>query len=324
MKTFTAIRPLPKELVNAYNTFDSSGNSPTMHARICGVSRGLLLKLLTNGIFTTTAGFHFQNNEHLQYWLEIVRLVVEERMPLEHAARLKGSKSSTIMKNLSYFGYTRDNLPLHTGRVDFNRSAFFTNTADKWYWIGFLMADGNIYRNEIRLKLGERDLTHLQRYCTFLDVSFDQIKYETSDHESYKRPHTTCKVVVCGKEIVEYLATLNLVPQKSMKEIPPSSIPTEFKRDFIRGYFDGDGCIRSNLAAIGIVGSQMMLTWIRDTLVTELDVTPSCVKRQKGDLFQVGWFNIADMALITDYMYYESETYLDRKFYLYNELLGRL
>ena len=76
--------------------------------------------------------------------------------------------------------------------------------------------------------------------------------------------------------------------------------------------------------AIGIVGSYEMLTWIRDVLVSELEVKPSTDKLQKGSLYQVGWFNIADMTVITDYMYYESETYLERKFYLYNELLGRL
>jgi len=48
------------------------------------------------------------------------------------------------------------------------------NTPEAYYWIGFLMADGNFdihgYVNRLTLFLSEKDKEHIQKFSQFIEV----------------------------------------------------------------------------------------------------------------------------------------------------------
>ena len=64
---------------------------------------------------------------------------------------------------------------------EYNRHIFDTiDTAEKAYWLGFIVADGylNISRRMLRIKLGNVDKSHLLKYIQFLGGEEDMLKSE--------------------------------------------------------------------------------------------------------------------------------------------------
>ena len=57
-----------------------------------------------------------------------------------------------------------------------------------------------------------------------------------------------------------------IVPRKSLHETPPVDVPNFLYRHFVRGEFDGNGCVyvADNKLRITIVGSKQLMTWIKE------------------------------------------------------------
>ena len=120
------------------------------------------------------------------------------------------------------------------------------DTPEKAYWLGFIMADGCIYhykdsdKVQFEIKIKSTDGKHLERFAKSIDFDISKIKYGEA-----KRKNTVCKyakIRTYNKTFCENLIKHGIFDQKSGKEIFPK-MPEEFKRDFIRGFIDGDGSI---------------------------------------------------------------------------------
>ena len=109
----------------------------------------------------------------------------------------------------------------------------------KAYWLGFLYADGYT-TNDDRwgLELMVSDKPHMQNLL-------NEIKY-TGNIKGRKRENTeTCSFLIKNKAMTNSLISKGVVPRKTeILEFPNEDIlnPIYYK-DFIRGFFDGDGCI---------------------------------------------------------------------------------
>jgi hypothetical protein len=117
------------------------------------------------------------------------------------------------------------------------------NDKIKWskefvYYLGFLWADGSVYRNGIRLELIESDSIELIDYFNKIDF----IKFNT-----YKRMRKGCNpqmsIYFCNSKIYDKFFSLyfkdksTLSPKELLK-----AIPSEFVNYFYLGLIDGDGC----------------------------------------------------------------------------------
>lgn len=61
---------------------------------------------------------------------------------------------------------------------------------------------------------------------------------------SIEQSQKDCRINISGEWFVKALEkNFNIVPQKTKILKFPRQIPEEFLPDYIRGYFDGDGCI---------------------------------------------------------------------------------
>lgn len=102
-------------------------------------------------------------------------------------------------------------------------------------WIlGFILADGNIQKDrnclDINIHSKDREIV-------------DFIKSELKTSSTVKnRSKNQVRLTVYSKEIKDDLAKFGIIPAKTGKEIFPKLIPHQYKWDFIRGVFDGDGC----------------------------------------------------------------------------------
>lgn len=111
------------------------------------------------------------------------------------------------------------------------------DTEHKAYWLGLLMADGNVanYNNRycIRLTLKEEDHYLIEKLKA--DINTDTNIYIDKYNRSTLR--------VWSKKMFNDLAKHGIVPNKTGKETIPETVPTHLLHHFIRGFFDGDGTI---------------------------------------------------------------------------------
>ena len=120
------------------------------------------------------------------------------------------------------------------------------DTAEKAYWLGFLYADGCItrfYRNEnlksmsLELTLQDEDYAHLVKFKEALESNVP------IQHKIINNKYKSDRIVINCTSMCRDLIKLGCTPVKSSTlEFPNNDIlPDEYLRDFIRGYFDGDG-----------------------------------------------------------------------------------
>lgn len=122
------------------------------------------------------------------------------------------------------------------------------DTEEKAYWLGFLCADGCItrfYKGEklksmsLELTLKDEDCEHL---CKFRDALESNVPIQ---HRTIAGKYKAYRIVINSTKMCRDLIKLGCTPVKSLTlEFPNNDVlPSEFIRDFIRGYFDGDGGI---------------------------------------------------------------------------------
>lgn len=128
---------------------------------------------------------------------------------------------------------------------------FETYTAESCYWAGFINADGHIdlykpdHRKSINYKLGftisKKDEDHLKKLITTLGYS----SYRYGVSEIRGKSNENIQFATNKKAIsLDLINNYNIVPgKKSCNEMFPQYIPQEYMKDYIRGYFDGDGCV---------------------------------------------------------------------------------
>ncbi len=123
----------------------------------------------------------------------------------------------------------------------FSFDKFKQDSHDKYYWLGFLGADGCVVNNTLSIELKDIDKKHLEKFNSFFDNT-NPIK------ERINNLNVSCvKTQINSYKLIEYLKEYNIYQNKSKTyTIPEDKIPNEYTMDFIRGLIDGDGCIRIN------------------------------------------------------------------------------
>ena len=153
-----------------------------------------------------------------------------------------------ISKPVLYSILNENNIPkrgleYRPRKTTIDLSKMYCDNNDKYYWLGFLSADGNISKElrSVSIDLNRQDGQHIQNFLDFCGCNAN-IYYHTNSGG-----HPAAKRLVCSKELCQYLAKYNIVPNKSLIfEIPEDKIPEQYMSHYIRGLFDGDGCISFN------------------------------------------------------------------------------
>lgn len=120
------------------------------------------------------------------------------------------------------------------------------DTPEKSYILGFLYADGCNYTS----KNGKNNIINFTQLKNSIDI-LEKIKlqlesdYPILEYIQKENQKTICKIDIRSKEISDDLIKLGVPCKKSLIiEFPNSNIvPKELISHFIRGYFDGDGCV---------------------------------------------------------------------------------
>lgn len=206
---------------------------------------------------------------------------------------------------------------IYSKKSSVNNYIFETiDTEEKAYWLGFLYADGNVrisnnsYKVELALK--ESDLEHLIKFSNFMDLK---------KHPKYILKQKAYKVFFGSRKVVEDLINKGCVTKKSLiLEFPNYEVVSkEMMPAFIRGYFDGDGSIsltKTKLtyrANISIIGTKEFLTGLLNELnIVEVPILKKD-KRHLNNTFYVQFRKQQGIEFL-NYIYYNANIYLDRKY----------
>lgn len=190
------------------------------------------------------------------------------------------------------------------------------DSEEKAYWLGFLYADGNVWKNTVGIALSAVDLDHLSKVTTAIEAKVAPRYRESND--SWVVKFNSCIMV-------NDLAQWGLVPAKS-HIIKTPAVSNGLLRHFYRGYFDGDGWIscrkRSKTWSVGVVsGSRDFVEDIRGWLGGQIGSKAKIVDKKKARASQIVFEGNGICRRAVEILYGNATVYLERKHKLAMEIM---
>lgn len=189
-------------------------------------------------------------------------------------------------------------------KYNINQDYFKTWTRNMAYMFGFWFADGCIYRGRMfDITVHKKDRYILKKFAE--ELQYEGKLYDYVDRQA-ARIDFSCKV------IYDDIVALGGKECKSLDCKFPK-VPEEYLSDFIRGYFDGDGCAciyKGNKFCTSFAsGSPDFLSALHKILKEKAGIVGGS---QSGFTLS---FGKRDSKLLGQYMYKDNpELYLKRKF----------
>lgn len=207
----------------------------------------------------------------------------------------------------------------YTVNIDYFKSI---NTIDKAYFLGLLYADGYIGNSKSRgkeMQLGLIDLNILKIFNTYLESNHlihpIKIKY-IGCSQGYR-------LSIIRDELYDDLIKLGCFPKKSLILKFPTleQVSNEFISHFIRGYFDGDGCISIKTygkASVQIAGTKEFLKSIK-LILNNLAIT--CNIRPDKNINILYFAGTNNIKKFYNFIYQnKNNIFLERKYNKFKEL----
>lgn len=215
-----------------------------------------------------------------------------------------------IRKGTSWYLLNKNNYKLkHRGpKSKIGNEGFFDtiDTEEKAYFLGWLMADGNvsIYNNQYSLKVhvSLKDKDIVDKFLQTIK-STNKTKIKNGKHPSYYVSLTS--VHMC-KTLIGY----GVCPRKSGFEKFPLDIPLNLYNHFIRGVFDGDGITDISNNRSGFVGSEEMLTRILE-IIDKKDIKLVRNKKNENIYYFLGSKKFS--RGLYNFLYKDATIWLERK-----------
>jgi len=197
-----------------------------------------------------------------------------------------------------------------------NDKFFSKITPKSAYVLGFWMADGNAREKCYRIRFDQNEIEPIKKIKNILGSTYYITKY--------KRPDANLEysTTINSKQI--YFDLQKVCPFDITKKTIHSAypeIPEEADNHFIRGLFDGDGCIyfkkrnEKRRATFKISGSKKLLAEVQKKLSKIKDVKKGTLKKQKNkNCWELSYEGIPQILKIRNWLYKGANNlYLERK-----------
>lgn len=186
----------------------------------------------------------------------------------------------------------------------------------KAYWLGFLMADGSVSdRGAITLALAEKDYLMLEKLKNAVNGNMP-IKHRESKIK--KKTYKICRIVLSSVKMAEDLIKKGCVPRKTFQLKFPSSedVSRGYIHHFMRGYFDGDGCMGIN-GQFSIVSNRDFVKEYERILLSFLPTKRIPVKlvptKNNDQICNIVHGGRKIIKEIYDFLYKDATIYMERK-----------
>lgn len=215
------------------------------------------------------------------------------------------------------------------------------DSEDKAYFLGLLFADGYNYtygnNKYVSLRLSVTDIDILEKFQLYIDSNYPIKIYKTS----IKNPNHSdiASLQINSKIISNDLSSIGCIQNKSNIISFPSecNLPIYLRRHFIRGYFDGNGCVwegkrkvmtvKDKFCKLGyrdkvihnvkftITGSVPIITGIQSVVIVD-SILPKTMLNKYNKLnnsTSIEYSGRGNMKVFYDYIYKDSSVYMKRK-----------
>lgn len=204
------------------------------------------------------------------------------------------------------------------------------NTEEKAYILGFICADGHVASNRIEIEVSEKDIDILYKIRKALN-SNHPIE-EITKNNPYSRSKNTVLILkrlrINSVHLVKPLIKMGLGGKKTytLNSSILSCVPKYLIKDFLRGYFDGDGNVvfgkhyNSGIKYnINICGNQdFLLGTFQKYFPTENKLYKDLYSQQ----CYVWKLSKKEKVLeFLNFLYYNSSIFLNRKYLVYRKAL---
>lgn len=193
---------------------------------------------------------------------------------------------------------------------------FFDNiiTEEQAYFLGLMFADGSVSTNQFYLKMTDEDIIQKFKNALQTDVNIMTRFYKD---KNYKPSYT---LQISSQYMCEALSKLGCTPNKTHTLQFPDINPNLYNH-FIRGFFDGDGCLSiSNRAYQNrvdfVCASKKFLDALRVIISQHSKTNGNVYKEKKHDIWHLRYGG-HQTKQIMDWLYENSTVYLNRKHFKY-------
>ena len=213
-----------------------------------------------------------------------------------------------------------------------NENFFKTWSRNSAYVLGFIYADGSLEDSPyirgkyLRFSSTDRSLVEKIRYSL-------RSSHNVVAAPAYGNRKEKYTIRIGSHKIFHDLERLGLHPRKSLDMMLPH-VPYRFLSDFVRGYFDGDGCIsigkaknrpHNKLSVIFTSGSKEFLCSLEHVLKTRC--VGECKKvYDSHNSYQLSYCSVSALKIL-EFMYGKAIErkllYLDRKYNKYRDLISQ-
>jgi hypothetical protein len=253
------------------------------------------------------------------------RIDIDDNLVIERYNELKNLKKVAESFGVSLRPIKRilkkNNIVLTNRRYEVNHDYFENiDTQEKAYWLGFLFADGCVRKtksgSQLVLKLSTKDENHIKLFKKNVD-SQHKVTYHKNYTISKKGTQSfsnNCIIRINSNKLVEDLIKQGCIPRKTFT-IDKPIIDEKFYKDFIRGYYDGDGnFFYSEKTKMSVVTIVCASENFRNFLIEIISKIPNIGKiHEDKKKYTIKIVNIVGIISFLDYVYQNSEIHLDRK-----------
>lgn len=230
----------------------------------------------------------------------------------------KGRTTTDIAKELKTFNTSirrvlvRNNITLIStaDRLRKVKSIPFNESNESNYWLGYLIADGCIWKNKKAIGLFSIDYEVLEKFKKFLNYPVN------INSELQKKYNSLCyNIRFTDYDSLKYLINLGFTPNKSHDFELKNK---ELNWNILRGYFDGDGSfvvINKNSGRGDIVFTSAGDLFFKQIQNFLLNFNINCkISQRKNTNFELRINRKIDVKLFFNYLYNNADIFLTRKY----------
>ena len=201
------------------------------------------------------------------------------------------------------------------------------DTEEKAYWLGFIAADGWMSKTDatnsaaIGIELQYGDLTHLKKFNKSIDGNYKIVDRwrQCNLSDSDKKNHM-CSIRIYS--ITMYNSLMQYFSSEKTYSVRIPDLQKDLLRHFIRGFFDGDGCfcLSNKSFKIGFITASEDMKNDLENIISSLNIkvrTGEYISEFGTHMYRPDIDKKSDMLKFLDWMYMDSNIYLDRKYKKY-------
>ncbi len=200
------------------------------------------------------------------------------------------------------------------------------DTEQKAYWLGFCYADLAVGIKKFRLKLAIKDANHVKKFRSMIGSNHPITNVRDNNG------HLASQVQIASKQFIQCLVKQGCMQNKGqIIRWPSTKISRKLMRHFLRGYFDGDGCISivsrsstSYFAKFQLISNKIFCEQAQMFLMKHCKLNATKLRhdtRKNQLVYYVTYTGIYQLLRIYNLLYSGATVFLHRKKLIWEILL---